>query len=113
MRTNSLCLAVLCLALASLSTGKAQPYSNAVVALSPVGYWPLNETTAPPSPLNLTARNLGTLGASGNGYYGAWYQPSGNTWYLTNNIIQSNAVTFPFDASKSLWCQAGPGQYVV
>jgi hypothetical protein len=113
MRTNSLCLAVLCLALASLSTGKAQPYSNAVVALSPVGYWPLNETTAPPSPLNITARNLGTLGASGNGYYGAWYQPSGNTWYLTNNIIQSNAVTFPFDASKSLWCQAGPGQYVV
>ncbi|HUA39578.1 MAG TPA: LamG-like jellyroll fold domain-containing protein [Candidatus Sulfopaludibacter sp.] len=100
----------------ALTTGtitRAQTYSNAVMGLNPVGYWPLNETVQPPQPLNLTATNLGSLGATGNGYYGAWYQPSGNTWYLTNNIAQTNAITFPFDGSKALLCQAAPGQYVV
>src|ERR1700722_15084164 len=83
----------------------AQPYSNAVMALSPTAYWPLSETAQPPQPLNLTAQNLGSLGSAGNGFYGAWYQPSGSTWYLTNNIVQANAVTFPFDGSKGLQCQ--------
>ena len=66
---------------------QAQPYSNAVMGLNPAGYWPLTETTQPPQPVNLTAHNLGTLGAGGNGSYGAWYQASGNTWYITNNIV--------------------------
>src|ERR1700722_20964536 len=91
----------------------AQSYSNAVMALSPSAYWPLNETPPPPQPLNLTAANLGALGAAGNGYYGAWYQPFGTTWYLTNNIAQTNAVTYPFDGSKAMLCQFSPGQYVV
>ncbi|HEV2436752.1 MAG TPA: LamG-like jellyroll fold domain-containing protein, partial [Verrucomicrobiae bacterium] len=92
---------------------RAQTYSNSVIGLNPVGYWPLNETVQPPQPLNLVATNLGSLGAAGNGYYGAWYQPSGNTWYLTNNIVQSNAITYPFDGSKAMSCQRLPGQYVV
>ncbi|MGH7991921.1 MAG: DUF2341 domain-containing protein [Limisphaerales bacterium] len=91
----------------------AQTYSNTVIGLNPAGYWPLNETVQPPQPLNLVAANLGSLGAAGNGYYGAWYQPSGNTWYLTNNIIQTNAITYPFDGSKAMLCQRLPGQYVV
>src|SRR5580698_10385615 len=65
----------------------AQPYSNAVMALNPAGYWPLNETAQPSMPINLTATNNGSLGATGNGYYGAWYQPSGATWYLDDNIV--------------------------
>ena len=36
-------------------------YSNAVMSLSPVAYWPLNETTPPPAPY--LATNSGTLGA--------------------------------------------------
>lgn len=89
----------------------AQPYSNAVAGLNPVGYWPLNETTQPPQPLNLTAKNLGTLGAAGNGNYGAWYQPSGNTWFITNNIVLTNGATA--DGDTAMNCQFAPGQYIV
>jgi hypothetical protein len=39
-------------------------YSNTVMALNPVAYWPLNETTQPPDPVALTASNLGTLGSA-------------------------------------------------
>lgn len=101
------------LTLAAATAIRAQTYSNTVMGLNPVGYWPLNETVQPPQPLNLVAANLGSLGAAGNGYYGAWYQPSGNTWYLTNNIAQTDAVTFPFDGSKAMLCQRLPGQYVI
>lgn len=98
-----------------VTTYQLQPgsYASAVEQLNPVGYWPLNETAQPPQPLNLTAVNFGTLGPAGNGYYGAWYQPSGNTWYLTNNIVQTNAVTYPYDGSKAMLCNGGPGQYVI
>ena len=47
---------------------RAQNFSNAIVALNPVGYWPLNETTAPPSS-KPAAVNSGTLGATDNGTY--------------------------------------------
>jgi hypothetical protein len=114
MSKNSLVRAtVTSLALIAGYTGQAQPYSNAVMALNPVAYWPLNETTQPTPFLNLTATNLGMLGATANGSYGAWYQATGNTFYLTNNISQVNAVTFPFDGSKAMNCQRQPGQYVV
>lgn len=43
-------------------------YSNAVAALGPVAYWPLQETNQPPSNF---ATNLGTAGAAFNGYYGS------------------------------------------
>lgn len=114
MRNKTLLsLAAVSLAFIAGNTTQAQPYSNAVIALNPVAYWPLNESTQPPWPIDLTAHNLGSLGSAGNGFYGAWYQPSGNTWYLTNSIVQSNAVTFPFDGSKAMYCQRAPGQYVV
>ena len=115
MNKRVILFSVACALLALMAGSKvlAQTYSNAVMGLNPVGYWPLNETIPPPQPLNLTATNLGSLGAGGNGYYGAWYQPSGNTWYLTNNIVQTNGVTYPFDGSKAMLCQDLPGQYVV
>jgi len=106
-------LAALSLALLPGVSTIGQTYSNAVVALNPVGYWPLGETTQPPMPLNLTAVNLGSLGAAGNGYYGAWYQPSGSTWYITNNIVQGQAITYTNDGSMGMVCQGGPGQYVI
>src|SRR5947209_2034500 len=106
-------VALASVALAGAVSARAQAYSNAVMALNPSAYWPLNETAQPALPINLTAQNLGTLGTQGNGYYGAWYQASGHTWYLTNNIVQSNAVTYPYDGSKMMWCQRTPGQYVV
>ncbi|HLH56083.1 MAG TPA: DUF2341 domain-containing protein [Verrucomicrobiae bacterium] len=92
------------------SDAQAQSYSNAVMALSPAAYWPLTELAAPTLPLNLTAANSGSLGASANGYYGAWYQPSGTTWYLTNNIVQTNSIVAD---GKTMVCQRQPGQYVV
>src|SRR6202040_889980 len=114
MRNNLLIsVAAMSLALATVTTGRAQSYSNAVMALGPAAYWPLNEPAHPPMPLNLTAVNLGTLGSAANGSYGAWYQPSGNTWYLTNNIVQTNAITAPYDGSTAMLCQGMPGQYVI
>src|SRR5580658_4540933 len=92
-------------------------YFQAVTNLNPLGYWPLNETNQPPAPFanSLVASNSGTLGALGNGYYGAWYQPTGNTWYLTNNVLQSNLTSFPLMGETALSCtfSTGSGQYVV
>jgi hypothetical protein len=91
--------------------GLAQNYSNTVAGLNPAGYWPLNETVPPPQPLNLTAQNLGVLGAAGNGSYGAWYQPSGNTWFITNNAVQTTGITA--DGDTAMNCQFAPGQYII
>ena len=99
--------------LAAATTADAQPYSNTVIALKPVGYWPLTETAQPPQPMVITAANMGTAGPGADGYYGAWYQPSGATWFLTNNIQRTPAVTAPFDGSTAMLCQRAPGQYVV
>ncbi len=68
---NSLNLALAALA-ALMSTTVARAdysYSNAVISLAPVAYWPLNETNQPPAPGNL-ASNLGTAGFAYDGYYG-------------------------------------------
>ncbi len=105
-------------ALAVGSSAQAQPsspYFQAVTNLSPAGYWPLNESVPPPSPFAFSnvAVNLGTLGGQADGYYGAWYQPSGTTWYITNNIAQAPAVTAPFDNSVGMQCGGLPGQYVI
>lgn len=104
------------LAVAAGISAQAQPYSNAVMALNPVAYWPLNEPNPGPSSIytGLTAANSGTLGASANGYYGAWYQPNGNQWYITNNIALTNGVAGTGD--QALWCKPNGqnnGQYVV
>ncbi|HEV2436633.1 MAG TPA: LamG-like jellyroll fold domain-containing protein [Verrucomicrobiae bacterium] len=55
-------------------------YSNAVMSLSPVAYWPLNETAAPPPAY--VAVNSGTLGAQADGYYGNDYYPNGTAFTL-------------------------------
>jgi hypothetical protein len=44
-------------------------YAATVLAYGPVGYWPLQETSAP-APANMET-NLGTLGKLGNAYYAA------------------------------------------
>lgn len=88
----------------------AQTYSNAVMALNPAGYWPLNETTQPPQILNITATNSGSFGAAANGYYGAWYQSSGNQWYLTNNIAMESG---PISGDEAMNCQQTAGQYII
>ncbi len=88
----------------------AQPYSNAVMALNPVGYWPLQETTTPPSGYYV-ATNLGTAAAAGNGYYQTWYQPSGTGFFPTNNIIHVAGALGDGDTAMS--CNTGVGQYVI
>lgn len=98
------------LILGACVTSWAQTYSNAVMGLNPAGYWPLNETAQPPQVLNLTAANSGTAGAAGNGYYGGWYQESGNQWYLTNNIVMENG---PISGSQAMDCQKTQGQYII
>jgi hypothetical protein len=75
------------LVLAAGINAQAQSYSNAVMALNPVAYWPLAETVAAPAGLYV-ATNSGTLGDAGNGYYETWYQPMGGTMLLPTNVIQ-------------------------
>lgn len=45
-------------------------YSNAIVSLNPVGYWPMHEV-APPANGDIET-NYGTLGLLGTGYYPDW-----------------------------------------
>jgi hypothetical protein len=51
-------------------------YSNTVVSLNPVAYWPLNETVQPPAPY--LATNSGSWGSTANGYYETWFAPTNN-----------------------------------
>jgi hypothetical protein len=115
-RTASTLFVAGTLALFAAQTSRAQSaYFQAVTNLNPVGYWPLNETAQPPPPFSsgIVASNSGSAGIAGNGYYGAWYQPSSNTWFLTNNIIQTNGVTSANDGDAALLCKFQPGQYVI
>src|SRR3954465_15933388 len=72
-----------------VTQAQAQSYSNAVVALNPVTYWPLTETTQPPFGAYI-ATNIGAAGAAGNGFYETWFQPlntcTNTLYYQTNNI---------------------------
>src|ERR1039457_3153188 len=105
------------LLLAGGTAGRSQTYSNAVVALNPVAYWPLNETTQPPFGAYI-ATNLGTAGAAANGFYQTWFQRysvgTSNLYYQTNDIVH---VAGPIgDGDTALSCTrsaAGSGQYVV
>ena len=98
------------LLLAGGTAGRSQTYSNAVVALNPVAYWPLTETVAAPAGLYV-ATNSGTLGAIGQGYYETWYQPFGGTTLLPTNVIQHVAgVTADSDTAMQ---NSIIGQHVV
>src|SRR5579862_3431220 len=92
---------------------QAQTYSNAVQALNPVGYWPLQETTPPAAGGLYIATNSGTLGAAGNGYYETWWQTNGNPGLLTNgNSIVHIAGAITGDSDTAMQ-QGAVGQYVV
>src|ERR1700750_812240 len=91
MRKNVISsLTAAALAFAAGTVAQAQTYSNAVVGLNPVAYWPLTETTQPPFGAYI-ATNLGTAGASANGNYETWFQPfatgTNTLYYQTNNIV--------------------------
>ncbi|HWD92495.1 MAG TPA: DUF2341 domain-containing protein [Verrucomicrobiae bacterium] len=105
------------LALAAALPTLAQSYSNAVMSLNPVAYWPLNETVQPPFGAYI-ATNIGTAGAAGNGYYQTWFQPlktgTNVIYYQTNNVQH---IPGPIgDGDMALNCTrsaAGAGGYVV
>jgi hypothetical protein len=76
------------------ATGHAQSaYSNAVMALNPVAYWPLQENVQPPA--YDTETNIGSLGPVANGYYyssaavatntGAVGDGDGSRWFPSGN----------------------------
>lgn len=52
---------------AALSARSQSAYSNALMNLNPVAYWPLQETVQPP-PVNVET-NLGSFGSMANAYY--------------------------------------------
>src|SRR5882757_1830086 len=83
------CMASIMLVFMAAREVMAQTYSNAVMALNPVAYWPLTETNQPLAGAYI-ATNIGTAGAAGNGFYETWFQPQNNgtnvTYYQTNNI---------------------------
>ena len=82
-------LAMLSASIAGL-TAHAQsftPYSNAVVALNPLGFWPLTETVAPPATPPV-AVNLGSLASTGNGQYLGGVYP-GQPGPLANGSVTS------------------------
>lgn len=118
MRKNIISsLAVAALAFAAGSVAHAQTYSNAVVGLNPVAYWPLTETTQPPFGAYI-ATNLGTAGAGANGYYETWFQPfatgTNTLYYQTNNIVHvAGAIADGDTAMSCTHGTAGTGQYVV
>jgi hypothetical protein len=76
MRQNLSSLVATLIAMGGLAC-QAQSYSNAVMALNPVAYWPLNETTQPPAAY--VATNYGTLGALGTAYYDNPYAEGATT----------------------------------
>lgn len=100
------------LAFLTATSVEGQNYSNAVQALNPVAYWPLQETTAPSGGLYI-ATNSGTAGAAGNGYYETWWQTNGNPGQLTNaSSIVHIAGAIAGDSDTAM-AQGVVGQYVV
>ncbi len=86
-KQSSIVMLCLIAVLLSVVTSWAD-YSNTVISLNPVAYWPLNETVQPPPAY--VATNSGTLGALGDGYYETWYAPSGNGY--TNTMAWTGPV---------------------
>ncbi len=91
-------------------------YSNTLMSLSPppVGYWPLQEQTPPPTPY---ATNLGTFGSALNGQLGMWWQPFGGVgtnYYFTNQIIHVPGATYSDDGDTAMYFTGNNanGQYV-
>jgi hypothetical protein len=84
MRKESLLVATAALvAFAGCPTARAD-YSNTVMSLNPVAYWPLNETI-PPGPGVITATNLGTLGSAFNATF------KGNVTFGVHGVMASES----------------------
>ena len=81
-----------------------QPYSNAVLALNPLGYWRLDETNQPLS--EGPAVNLGYLGSDANGAYSgvpAWVTGALQGDSDTASIFMgATAVTVPYISELTL-----------
>ena len=90
MRAKSI-KALVCVAAGSLSAflaqGQAVSYSNAVMNLNPVAYWPLQENVQPPS--YDIEPNLGSFGSIANVYYA-----STNVWHSQPGIDGDNSARF-------------------
>lgn len=66
MNKNRLNLALFVIVVLISAAVANADYSNAVMSLNPVAYWPLQETNQPPSDFGT---NLGSAGSAYNGYY--------------------------------------------
>jgi len=88
-----LILPTILIAGSSLLARADNTFSNAVASLSPVAFWPLNETTQPPLAGNI-ASNLGTAGAAYDGYYG-----SGVTAGVSGALAGSSDTAVAFNGS--------------
>jgi hypothetical protein len=75
------------------------PYAQTLQSYGAVGYWPLNETIAPPAADIET--NLGTLGAAGNAYYVAYA-----------NIQQGTPGAITGDADTAVTLGAANGHWL-
>ena len=82
MKKNSLniILSLLAIVIFTMRAHADYSYSNAVVSLNPVAYWPLDETNAPPAAY--LATNSGYLGAQADGYYNNAYYADGTGYDL-------------------------------
>ncbi len=100
------------------------PYANAVTALNPIGYWPLQETI-PAAAANIEINN-GSLGAIANMYYGTNAStitsvggPMGNSakWFHTGTAAfalvptTDNRVSLPPGGPFSVEVWAAPQTY--
>jgi hypothetical protein len=89
-------------------------YKGTVLSQGPVGYWRLNETTAP-TPPPIIANNLGSVGGAGNGIYtntcfpgalpGAIAADTLNGAALFPGVQDGNRVRIPWQPQ---WNQTGP-----
>jgi hypothetical protein len=100
-------------------------YKSTVLSQGPVGYWRLNETTAPSAP-PIIANNLGSLGGAANGVYsntcfpgalpGAIAGDPANGAALFPSVDTANRVRIPYaaqwnaNAAFSVEFWAKPGQ---
>lgn len=84
MKTLKALASVCLISLFIVPASRAQSsYSNAVISLNPVAYWPMHETESPaPGPIET---NRGTLGSIANAYFGTWETNAVNAW-ITNQI---------------------------
>lgn len=78
------------------------PYSSAILALKPQGYWPLHEVE--PAAQGDVETNLGSLGVLADGYYADWSMPNSN---ITHQV--AGALAGDHDSATSFYSTGGNG----